>query len=286
MSERPITIVISGKVSYEDEITVPQAVQIIAFLHGDGTEAVLGSAPKTGAQGGSGSGETPRHKPGATVSSAREALDISGAKTNPEKIVALGEYVLQDGGDTFKVEDVKAQFRRARETPPANFSRDLSVAVQAGWIAEADPGEYYTTSKVQGILGGGFTFPKAGNGARARSATKSSRTKVEKPAVFDGIDEFPTTLDGFPPYPKMKSSKDKLLWALQFAKTNGIKGLTNKDIGWLTDHLGVGVPTGHITGAFNGAKSGGYANRSTQDKTLRITDAGTDYLKKVGASES
>ena len=83
----------------------------------------------------------------------------------------------------------------------------------------------------------------------------------------------------------MKSSKDKLLWALQFAKSNGINGLTNKDIGWLTDHLGIGIPTGHITGAFNGAKGGGYANRSTQDKTIRITEVGTEYLKKSSGSE-
>src|SRR5262249_25027572 len=110
--------------------------------------------------------------------------------------------------------------------------------------------------------------------------------KAEKPAVFAAIDEFPTRLDGFPSYSKMKTSKDKLLWVLQFAKENGIKGLANKDIGWLTDHLGAGVPTGHIAGAFNTAQRGGYANRSTQDGTLRVTEDGTAYLKTVGSSKS
>ncbi len=285
MSERPIKIVISGKVSYEDEITVLQAVQIIAYLHGEEPQAMLGPAPKTAAPTDRSSAESSRHKPG-TVSSARDALAISGAKTNPEKIVALGEYILQDGGETFKVEDVKAQFRRARETPPANFSRDLSIAVQAGWIAEAEVGEYYTTSKVQGIFDGGFTFPKTANGVRVRSGTKSHRPKAEKPVVFASIDEFPTKFDGFPPYSKMKSGKDRLLWALQFAKTNGINGLVNQDIVWLTDHLGGGVATGHITGVFNAAQKAGYAIRSTQDNTLRITEDGTGYLKKAGASES
>lgn len=287
MDENPIKISLQGKVSYQDEITVSQAAQIITFLNAPGGEEVsLGSVHGTGAQGGRDTSPSLGRKSGKAVGSAREALDFSGAKTNPEKIVALGEYVLQDGGETFKVEDVKAQFRRARETAPANFSRDLSVAVQAGWIAQAEGDEYYTTSKIQGIFDGGFRFPRVGNGGKARSSTKSNKAKVEKPAVFAAIDEFPTRLDGFPPYSKMKTNKDKLLWVIQFAKENGIKGLANRDIVWLTDHLGAGVPTGHITGAFNRAQSAGYSNRSTQDKTLRITEDGTTYLRTVGASES
>jgi len=283
MSEKPITISIKGKVSYEDEITVAQAAQIITFLNASDLGEAEGLVERD-AQG------EPRaavsHRSGNAVSSAREALDLSGAKTNPEKIVALGEYVLQDGGDTFKVEDVKAQFRRARETPPANFSRDLSVAVQAGWLAHSDDDGYFVTSKIQGIFDGDFRFPKSGNGGKSRGSTRSAKAKAEKPAVFAAIDEFPTRLDLFPPYAKMRTDKDKLLWALQFAKENAIKGLVNQDVVWLTDHLGAGVPTGNIAGAFKGAKKGGYANRSTQDQTLRITEEGTAYLKTVGDSGS
>lgn len=287
VSEKLVTISIKGKVSYDDSITVAQAARIITYLDASETgEASLGPSLGTGPQGTGDSSAPTGHMTGGSVASAREALDLSGAKTNPEKIVALAEYVLQDGGETFKVEDVKTQFRRARETAPANFSRDLSVAVQAGWIAQGDGDEYYTTSKIKGIFDGGFKFPKTGNSGRVRSSTKSSKAKAEKPSVFADIDEFPTRLDGFPPYSKMKSSKDKLLWVIQVAKEGGISGLTNKDIAWLTDHLGAGVPTGHITGAFNRAQSGGYANRSTQDQTLRITDDGTSYLKTVGAAGS
>ena len=287
MDDKPITITIKGKVSYEDAISIAQAAQIITFLNAsEGDEVSLDPAHSTGARGGRDSSASTDRKSGNAVGSAREALDLSAAKTNPEKIVALGEYVLQDGGETFKVEDVKAQFRRARETAPANFSRDLSVAVQTGWIAQGEGEEYYITNKIQGIFDGGFKFPKAGNGGKTRGSTKTTKTTASKPVVFGAIDEFPTRLDGFPSYSKMKSSKDKLLWVLQFAKENGIKGLANKDIGWATDHLGAGVPTGHITGAFNSAQSGGYANRSTQDKTIRITEDGTTYLKTVGTSES
>jgi hypothetical protein len=286
MSEKPITITMKGKVGYEDEITVAQAAQIIAFLNADEGDASLGS--DLGAGMGDGSRTDTAKKSGNAVGSAREALDLSGAKTNPEKIVALGQYVLQDGGETFKVEDVKAQFRRARETSPGNFSRDLAVALKEGWIAEGDGGEYYITNKIQGIFDGDFKFPKAtsGGGGRSRGAARTTTKSKAKPEVFAGIDEFPTRMQGFPAYSKMKTNRDRLLWALHFAKSQGIKGLANKDLAWLTDHLGAGVPSKQITATFNSGKSAGYMNRSTVDQTIRSTDEGEAYLKTVGAAES
>lgn len=283
MSDKPITISIKGKVGYEDEITVAQAARIITFLNAEEEgDASLGPDP---GQGLGEPGAPHSGKPGNSVASAREALDLSGAKTNPEKIVALGQYVLQDGGDTFKVEDVKAQFRRARESAPGNFSRDLGSALREGWLAEGDGGEYYVTNKIKGIFEGDFKFPKStssGSG-RGRAATKAAKAK---PEVFAGIDEFPTRMGGLASYSKMKSDKDRLLWALHFAKDRGIKGLVNKDLAWLTDHLGAGVPSGHISAAARSAKSAGYLNRSTVDQTLRITEEGVIYLRSVGKAES
>ena len=291
MSGKSITITIKGKVSYEDEITAVQAAKIIAFLNADEGDAPLG--PDVGTGMGDASRADTAKKGGNAVGSAREALDLSGAKTNPEKIVALAQYVLQDGGETFKVEDVKAQFRRAREPAPGNFSRDLAAAVKEGWIAQGEGEEYYVTNKIQGIFAGDFKFPKgtSGGGGRSRGATKTT-AKVKgkakaKPEVFAHIDEFPTRIDGVPAaYSKMKSNKDKLLWALYFAKSHGIKGLANKDLAWLTDHLGAGVPSGQVTAAFNSGKSAGYMNRSTVDQTIRITEEGEAYLKTIGAADS
>lgn len=283
MSEKPITISIKGKVGYEDEITVAQAARIITFLNAEGGgDDSLGPDPEQDL----GEFGTPDSKgSGGLVASAREALDLSGARTNPEKIVALGQYVLQDGGETFKVEDVKAQFRRARESAPGNFSRDLGIALREGWLAEGDEGEYYVTNKITGIFDGDFKFPKStssGSG-RGRATTKAAKAK---PEVFAGIDEFPTRIGALPSYSKMKSDKDRLLWALYFAKERGIKGLLNKDLAWLTDHLGAGVPSGNISGAARSAKSAGYLNRSTVDQTLRITEDGASYLRSVGTAKS
>ncbi|MCP3420571.1 hypothetical protein [Nocardioides pinisoli] len=289
MTLRPITLTITGKVSYEDEISVAQAARIIAFLNADEGGADLGA--DLAGDHGAGLDDSPRtdsNKSANKVGSAREALDLSGAKTNAEKIVALGEYVLQDGGETFKVEDVKAQFRRARETAPANFSRDMTTAVQAGWLAQGDGDEYYVTNKIQGIFDGGFEFPKAASngGGRSRGAAKGTAKAKAKPEVFADLDDFPTRMDGIAAYPKMKSDRDRLLWALHFAKSHGIRGLANKDLSWLTDHLGAGVPSGNVGGAFRSGKSAGYMNRSTVDQTIRITEDGEDYLKTIASAAS
>lgn len=284
MNDKTITITIKGKVGYEDEITVSQAARIIAFLNDDEGDAPLGADPGAGLDTAKGDRSKTSQQARKRVATAREALDLSGAKTNPEKIVALGQYVLQDGVETFKVDEVKAQFRRARETAPANFSRDLTAAVQAGWIAQGDGDEYYVTNKIEGIFDGDFKFPKAngGGGGRSKGTTKAKA----KPEVFAGIDEFPTRMEGVQPYSKMKTDKDRLLWALHFVKDRDIKGLANKDLAWLTDHLGAGVASGNITANFRRAKSAGYMNRSTVDQTLRITDDGEIYLKTVGAADA
>jgi hypothetical protein len=214
---------------------------------------------------------------------------VSGAQKNPEKIVALAAYLLQDGLDTFKPADVKATFRRARETPPANFTRDLGLALAAGLIAEDKDvaGEYYLTNKTDGILDGDFVFPKASSngGSRGRAANKSS-TKAAKPETLTEIDEFYSTMDGYPPYSKMKNEKDRLLWVATYMReTHGRKGVTNKEIAWVSDYIGAGIPTNNIGGAFNMAKNPGYAIRSTLDKTIRVTDEGVAHLVSLASAD-
>jgi hypothetical protein len=92
VSEKPTKIVITGKVVYEDEITIAQAAQIIGFLNAEAGATLPGSG-LLGRAGGSRAGASSDAK----VASPRAALDASGAKTNPQKIVALAAYVLQDG---------------------------------------------------------------------------------------------------------------------------------------------------------------------------------------------
>lgn len=279
MTDGSTKLSITGKLTYSDEITVTQAAQIIAFLNSDGSSATeLASSLTLGEPRGS----------AKKVASAREAIDVSGATRNPEKIVALGAYVLQDGGDTFKADDVKAQFRRAREAAPGNFSRDLSTAIASGWVAEEVPGEYYLTSKVEGIFAGGFTFADATTGGgRSRPAKKSKvgpKTKSGKPDTLAGIDEFHGTFEGFLPYSKVKSEKDRLLWVVTYLREkHGRKTATNKEISWISDHIGTGIPNAHVAGAFNSAKHAGLAVRSTQDNSIKVTEPGIEHLKSLAS---
>jgi len=284
MNEKLTKIVITGKVAYEDEITIAQAAQVIGFLNANAS----GSLPSGGLRSGVG-GFAAGAPDEAKVTSPRAALDVTGAKTNPQKIVALAAYVLQDGGETFKLDAIKVQFQRAREATPKNLTRDLSTAIATGWVTETDtPGEYYLTSKVSNVLKDGF-FSDGGNGrGRARNSTVKTRrpgntSRKAKPEVFASIDEFPTVLDDVLPYHQMPTQKDKLLWALWFAKQNNIKGLAHPDAAWLTNELGDGIPSKNLTDRFDSLRKAGHANRSTTDKTLRITRQGEAYLKSITA---
>lgn len=290
VTEKWTKITIAGKVAYEDEITVAQAARIIGFLNADtDAESHLGGSPADAATG---LGTSP---PGETkVTSPRAALDTSRATTNPQKIVALANYVLQDGGMTFTLEAIKVQFSRARESLPKNLSRDLSSAIAAGLVAETETsGEYYLTREANNILEKGFPTAGRSNSSKARSRTSagsarksSAPSKKSKPAIFADIDEFPNVVDNVPPYHQMPTQKDKLLWALWFTKEQDIKGLTNSDAAWLTNELGDGIPSKQITARFNSLRKDGYANRSTADNTLRITPTGEEYLTSINSKRN
>jgi hypothetical protein len=278
MADTTTTLILKGKIGYEEEITAAQAAQIIAFLNAEeGETPALGERVLAPRRPG-------REASTKLVENARDAILRCGAKTNPEKIVALAAYVLQDGGDTVKADAIKSQFQRARETTPAKFARDLSTAIAAGWISEGEGGELYLTNKVSEIFEEGFVFPKAAASGRSRSGKKAS-TKSAKPDTLADIDEFHAVMDGYPPYAKMKSEKDRLLWVVTYMRDkHARKTVANREIAWISDHIGTGIPSAHIAGAFNSAKSSGYATRSTMpgDNSIKMTDAGVDYVAKLG----
>lgn len=79
----------------------------------------------------------------------RECLQESGASRFPQKIVVIGDYLMEhEGQDDFGREDVRSAFQKAREVPPRNLPRDFGSAVQNGWIAELanKPGRFYVTN--------------------------------------------------------------------------------------------------------------------------------------------
>ena len=280
IADKTTTLILKGKISYEEEISPAQAAQIIALLNADDSDS-----PVFGGRGPKSTPPVREVNEGSSrlVENARDAILRSGAKTNPEKIVALAAYVLQDGGETVMADAIKAQFQRARETTPAKFARDLSTAIALGWVSEGEGGDLYLTNRVSGIFDEGFTFPKVGTASRSRSTRKSS-SKGGKPETLAEIDEFDAVMSGYPAYAKLKPEKDRLLWVLIYLRDqHQRRTVTAKEIAWITDHIGTGIPSGNIAGAFRSAKNAGYATRSTTagDNSMKVTDAGAEYLAKL-----
>lgn len=283
--QKPIKIEISGKLSYSDDITLNQAAQIIAFI--DSSSNVEMVVPAQATRLSPATLNASRSRNGANP---REVLDSTGAKTNPQKIVAFASTVLDEGKDTFTLEDVKPLFRRAREATPKNISRDLDAAVRSGWVADADEkGEYFLTKKALDALDAGFGTAQGERSSptarRSSSSSKPRKTAVEIPDVFKDIDPIPGTIEGIPPYVKLKSDQDRFLWVIKMAKTLGFEGLSNQEIVWVTDHLGSGIPTKQISSKFNNARAQGRVNRSTTTQKIRITPDGETYLTTLGATK-
>lgn len=275
-----VDIAITGKLSYTDKITIAQAAQIIAFLNSSGVPASGPAAAPVPL----GSISSPAR---TTASNPRHALDQSGAKTNPERIVAFALYAMQQSGkQTFTLEDVRPLFRLARERTPGNMSRDLDVAIRAGWATESDTkGEFYVTDRAHGVLESGFDALRSGKttgGKPRQGAKKPRKTSTEVPQVFIGK-EITSTIDGYPDYHKLKRKTDKFLWAVNAAKMLGIELVSNQDVVWLTDRLGDGIASGDIAANYRQNFKRGYVNRSTQDSRIRILPKGVEYLKALTA---
>ena len=67
--------------------------------------------------------------------SVGEFIAQVAARRNPDKIVAIGAYLKQEGKSEFTAEDIKPMFQQAGESTPGNFARDWRWAQTAKWIA-------------------------------------------------------------------------------------------------------------------------------------------------------
>lgn len=138
--ERLYKLALEGNgVTINKEIPESIALQIISLAMGGQPNRVTTVKPISGslAMG------------GAARTSVREFMSQVGAKRNPDKIVAIGAYLMQElGRETFTRKDVKEQFMNAREPVPGNYTRDFDWAVSNGWLAPT-PGsikDYYVTN--------------------------------------------------------------------------------------------------------------------------------------------
>ena len=99
----------------------------------------------------------------STTDTPGEFLETVGARTNVDKIVALGAFLHdQRDQDQFSRDDVKGMFRAAHESAPANFPRDFKAALTARALGEDGPGRYFVTRTGRALLERGFTASEKG----------------------------------------------------------------------------------------------------------------------------
>ncbi|WP_128505065.1 hypothetical protein [Streptomyces inhibens] len=295
-----VHLALSGRITFEQGISVAQAAQVIGMLHSPAaTEhpvprpeppSLLPSAPLEAE-------EEPREAPALEaaprprrVEGPRQSLEFSGAKTIAEKMTAFAAYLTQEEGhETFTQSDIKRLFQRSRERIPSHFSREFDRAVRAGWIHEGSvKGEHYLGDAAKDVLGSKFDGLRIKRGSKrdgssyaAQASGKRKPRSVPTPEAFADLDQIPSEMEGIMPYHRVKKKRDKLLWALKLAKVLGIGGLQNSEATWLTDKLGDALPTRDMNGHFTGLRRVGFANRSMTDNSMRITDAGEEYLESL-----
>jgi hypothetical protein len=77
---------------------------------------------------------------------AAELLNVLGWDTNPEKILLLGAWHEARGGNApWKSADMGDVFLSAKEQAPANFPRDIKIAIKSGWVHTHTPRTYSVT---------------------------------------------------------------------------------------------------------------------------------------------
>ncbi|MBM3851640.1 MAG: hypothetical protein FJ399_00630 [Verrucomicrobia bacterium] len=75
-----------------------------------------------------------------------ELLNQLGCDSFPEKILLLGAWHEARGGTTpWRSADMDEIFKLAKESPPANFPRDIKNAIKSGWIHNETPRTYVVT---------------------------------------------------------------------------------------------------------------------------------------------
>lgn len=113
--------------------------------------------------------------------SLREYMDSVKAKRNPEKILAISKYLIENENHYVQRSDVKAEFQTAAEPVPGNYNRDFRWAVQVGWLAEdrQNRGYYYVTSAGDDALRQNFSSDvrkktRQGMGGRRRRRKRTA----------------------------------------------------------------------------------------------------------------
>lgn len=139
---RKYTLSLKGEgMAVEREIDEDMALEVLGIVMGGG-----GGVDTTHAEDKQGASRAKARRNGRQ--SLREYLDEVQAKRNPDKILAIAKYAIEntDKG-TVTRNDVKTGFKDAAEAVPGNYGRDFRWVVRNGWLAQdsSNKNEFYVT---------------------------------------------------------------------------------------------------------------------------------------------
>lgn len=173
---------------------VQQVFEALKPLDPEGQQRVLSAALAllglsfTGAQGASWSMAPQIASRGESSSSSvrpkglTEFLNEKKPGTSSQRIVLFAYYRdRHEKVPTFSRVDLRPYFAKAKLTPPANYDRDFSTAVERGWIHE-DGSNSYVTQKGVELAESGFegerTYQERGPATKLKRKTKSASKKA------------------------------------------------------------------------------------------------------------
>lgn len=267
--------------NYDTEATLVQAAKIIGFLN---TDEVLTEAPMRPAITSGFINESQM----VQVSSPREAILSTGAKTNAQKILVLGAYIAQrDNTNEFASGELKTLFIKAGEPAPRNLSRDIRDAVKASYITESfdTSDSFIVTNTGYSALQESFASETGRKPARSRKKNSSgsrSQKAPEMPEWLDGL-SIDDQMNGFPSYRQMKTRSDKVLWIAQWASQNAHDRINSADINVIANKLADHIPRNQIPAAYATHLTKGYVSKTADG--YKVLYAGTEYLKSSSGDE-
>ena len=272
-----VKVTLSGDgLNYESDASLVQAAKIIGFLN---TEEPLPVEYSSGASGAF--IDAPQTK---SLSSPREAILSTDAKTNAQKILVLGAYLAQrDNSDEFATAELKTLFVKAGEPAPRNLARDIRDAVKAGYIMES-----MTSSDMYAVTNTGYKTLENGFGTTpAKKPRKKSNGKSSKKAEVlewlqtSSVDD---QLEDFPSYRQISTRSNRVLWILQWAASAGRERLTGIEISAVADKLSDHIPAKQVAASFSQHLSNNRVSKTAVG--YKVLYSGSEFLKTLASEES
>lgn len=271
-----VKIVITGEgLSLEREISLHEAGQIITYL---GTKQQLITPSQDGMPL---LDQSLPERNTSTSSSPRDAIAASGAKTNSEKITAVGKYLQdRDNVQSFSAEEVKSVLQKMGEQP-GNFLRDLKAAEKSQYIycENKSEGVFSVTDKGIASISNKFSEKVASSKQKKKSSASKPVTPV---TVAPEIEKLPitTNLEGFPNYHSLDTKWKKIIWLLVFADKNGIESLSPAEVEYLSGKIKGQIVRSGFTAHNTPNIKAGYVISKGGNK-FSAEQIGIDFLKTL-----